>query len=59
MVAADVQGLMWDWAPRFNALLVFAEHRYYGKTMPFGDQSYKSRENLGYLTSTQVNGVLP
>lgn len=50
------QGFMWDLAPSLNAMVIFAEHRYYGKTMPFGDDSFKSLQNLGYLTSTQVIG---
>ncbi|XP_066919174.1 lysosomal Pro-X carboxypeptidase-like [Clytia hemisphaerica] len=47
-------GFMWDIAPEFNALLVFAEHRYYGKSLPFGKDSYKDAVHLGYLSSEQA-----
>lgn len=48
-------GFMWDIAPDFGALLVFAEHRYYGKSNPFGAEAYKPNPALnGYLTSEQA-----
>jgi lysosomal Pro-X carboxypeptidase len=33
-------GFMWDIAPQYKALLVFAEHRFYGESMPYGNKSY-------------------
>lgn len=47
-------GFMWDLAPQLSAALVFAEHRYYGKTKPFGNNSFTSVTNLGYLSSEQA-----
>ncbi|XP_020578110.1 lysosomal Pro-X carboxypeptidase [Phalaenopsis equestris] len=47
-------GFMMDIAPKFRALLVFIEHRYYGVSKPFGEESFKSAENLGYLNSAQA-----
>ncbi|XP_066372291.1 uncharacterized protein [Miscanthus floridulus] len=44
-------GFMFDIAPKFGALLVFIEHRFYGESLPFGNNSV---EALGYLTSTQA-----
>ncbi|XP_034830047.1 lysosomal Pro-X carboxypeptidase [Maniola hyperantus] len=50
---AQHTGFMWDIAPHYRAKLVFAEHRYYGQSMPFGNKSMDN-EHLGYLTSSQA-----
>lgn len=47
-------GLMFDWAPEFKAMLVFAEHRYYGESLPYGPDSYKDLKHLGYLSAEQA-----
>ncbi|CAH0724480.1 unnamed protein product, partial [Brenthis ino] len=46
-------GFMWDIVADYQAKLVFAEHRYYGKSMPFGNKSMDN-EHIGYLTSAQA-----
>jgi len=51
---AQNTGFMWDIAPEFNAMLLFAEHRYYGQSLPFGNKSYTDLKYLGYLTSEQA-----
>ena len=40
---AENTGFMWDIAEEFKAMLVFAEHRYYGDSLPFGEES-KSKD---------------
>ncbi|XP_043927145.1 lysosomal Pro-X carboxypeptidase [Protopterus annectens] len=47
-------GFMWDVAEELKALLVFAEHRYYGESLPFGDHSFSDPKHLNYLTSEQA-----
>eukprot|EP00878_Enallax_costatus_P010690 GHUV01011166.1.p1 GENE.GHUV01011166.1~~GHUV01011166.1.p1 ORF type:complete len:391 (+),score=98.94 GHUV01011166.1:394-1566(+) len=44
-------GLMWENAPDFGALLVFAEHRYYGQSKPWG---VDVRKHMAYLTAEQA-----
>ena len=52
---ASNTGIMFDLAPNFNAMIVFAEHRYYGQSMPYpGNASWDSMNGLGYLTSIQA-----
>ncbi|KAH7971134.1 hypothetical protein HPB49_019341 [Dermacentor silvarum] len=47
-------GLMWEWAPEMKALIIFVEHRFYGKSMPFDQESSKRLPYLGYLTTEQA-----
>eukprot|EP00903_Cladosiphon_okamuranus_P013794 g12837.t1 len=46
----EASGLMWENAPDFKALLVFAEHRFYGESLPFGAPD-KRRE---FLSTSQA-----
>ncbi|KAI4967260.1 hypothetical protein ZWY2020_029104 [Hordeum vulgare] len=49
-------GFMWELAPRFRAMLVFIEHRYYGRSVPFGSEeaAFKNASTMGYLSTTQA-----
>jgi len=40
---------MWDIAEEFKAMLVFAEHRYYGESIPYGPEAYKVQYNPIYI----------
>jgi lysosomal Pro-X carboxypeptidase len=44
-------GLMYELAPDFQALLVFAEHRYFGLSQPFGAETPKY---MNYLSMEQA-----
>jgi lysosomal Pro-X carboxypeptidase len=50
---ADNTGIVWEWAQEFGALVVFAEHRYYGASLPFGNESF-SGSNPQYLSVAQA-----
>lgn len=53
MFAANT-GFQWELASSLQAVVVFAEHRYYGKSLPFGNNSFKSVAQFGYLTAEQA-----
>lgn len=45
-------GLMWENAKEFKAALIFAEHRYFGRSIPFPKENV--RQNMGFLSSEQA-----
>ncbi|KAK7839183.1 lysosomal pro-x carboxypeptidase [Quercus suber] len=49
-------GFLSDNAPRFKALQVYIEHRYYGKSVPFGSMkaAMKNESTRGYFNSVQA-----
>lgn len=46
-------GALFDMAPKLGALIVFLEHRYYGRSLPFGNQSYGTHQ-MRFLTVEQA-----
>ena len=51
---AQNTGFIWDNAHLFGALIVFAEHRYYGSSLPFGSQSFANNSVLAFFTVEQA-----
>ncbi|KAL5580175.1 hypothetical protein UlMin_012617 [Ulmus minor] len=49
-------GFLPDNAQHFKALLLYIEHRYYGKSIPFGsrEEAHKNASTLGYFNSAQA-----
>ncbi|KAI6653616.1 Lysosomal Pro-X carboxypeptidase [Oopsacas minuta] len=47
-------GLIWEFAAHFNALIIFAEHRYYGESLPFGSHSFANNSMLAFFTAEQA-----
>ncbi|OMO58224.1 hypothetical protein CCACVL1_25531 [Corchorus capsularis] len=49
-------GFMTDLASRFQGLLLYIEHRYYGDSMPFGYKEIEGQNasTLGFLSSSQA-----
>ncbi|KAA8544159.1 hypothetical protein F0562_022205 [Nyssa sinensis] len=49
-------GFIVDLATRFNGLLLYIEHRYYGDSMPFGSEAeaFRNSSTLGFFSSTQA-----
>jgi hypothetical protein len=45
-------GFPFDHAPELNALIIFAEHRFYGGSRPFGDSP--TRQQMGLLSVEQA-----
>lgn len=50
---ANNTGIMFEFGENLTAYIVFAEHRYYGESLPFGNSSFNGT-NIGYLSIEQA-----
>lgn len=50
----DNTGFLFDIAPQFGALIIFAEHRFYGQSLPAGPIKSFRKPYLGLLTIEQA-----
>lgn len=51
---ADNSGFIFELAKVFRAGLVFAEHRYYGVSLPYGEEDSFSQDKIGHLSTDQA-----
>uniref|UniRef100_A0A2P2HZL6 Lysosomal Pro-X carboxypeptidase n=2 Tax=Hirondellea gigas TaxID=1518452 RepID=A0A2P2HZL6_9CRUS len=51
---AQNTGFMFEIAPQFGAMVVFAEHRFYGSSIPFGKKGYTHKQYYQYQSSMQA-----
>ncbi|VDD79213.1 unnamed protein product [Mesocestoides corti] len=47
-------GFMFELAQNLSGAVIFAEHRYYGSSLPFGNFSFLNRSHFGFLTAEQA-----
>ncbi|BBH05067.1 Serine carboxypeptidase S28 family protein [Prunus dulcis] len=55
-VDLSIIGFLNENAHQFQALQIFIEHRYYGKSVPFGsrEEAFQNADTLGYFNSAQA-----
>ncbi|KAF7632710.1 hypothetical protein Mgra_00007928 [Meloidogyne graminicola] len=52
--STDYNGFMVETASEFGAALIFAEHRFFYNTLPFGNETYTKATNMVYLSQDQA-----